>query len=116
MRAPRIDPEAIKCRDVTLRAAPWVALRGGARVDLFAFDVLDACAVEDVSRPSSTNPPGDASCLDQQRFGRHREPEQRSSTASTRVMPRATLQFGAFDGFTLSTSYGTGVRSILGQK
>jgi iron complex outermembrane receptor protein len=74
--------------------------------------VLDACAVQDVSRPSTSNPPGDTSCLDQQRFGVHREPDQRSSTASVRVMPRATLIVGPFQDFTLSLSAGTGVRSI----
>ncbi len=98
--------------DATLRAASWLALRGGARADLFAFDVLDACAVQDVSRPSSTKPPGDTSCLDQQRFGKHREPNQRSSTASVRLMPRASLLVGPFDHFQFSLSYGTGVRSM----
>ena len=98
--------------DATLRATPWLALRGGARADLFAFDVLDACAVKGVSLPSLTDPPGDASCLDQQRGGAHREPTERSSTASMKLMPRASLIVGPIQSFTLSLSYGTGVRSI----
>lgn len=98
--------------DATLRATPWLALRGGARADMFAFDVLDACAVKGVSLPSRTDPPGDKSCLDQQRGGAHREPTERSSTASMKLMPRASLIVGPFQSFTLSLSYGTGVRSI----
>ena len=41
------------------------------------------------SHPSTTNPPGDASCLTQQDFGRHREPNQRAATSSVAVLPRA---------------------------
>ncbi len=98
--------------EATLRPLPGVSLKGGARGDLFLFDVLDRCAVQNVSRPSPTDPPGDESCLDQQRFGVHREPEQRSSTAATKLLGRATLAFGPFNHFTVSLSYGTGVRSI----
>jgi iron complex outermembrane receptor protein len=90
----------------------WLTIRGGVRADLFAFDVLDACAVQDVSRPDESNPPGDASCLSQQRFGRYREPTQRSTTSAIKVMPRASLLLGPADGFLFSVSYGTGVRSI----
>lgn len=98
--------------EVTLRPLPGVNLKGGARSDLFFYDVLDRCAVQSVSRPAPDNPPGDASCLDQQRFGVHREPSQRSSTASSSLMPRATLSIGPFQHFSYSLSYGTGVRSI----
>jgi hypothetical protein len=98
--------------EAVLRPLEGVTLKGGARGDLFLFDVLDRCAVQSVSRPSPSDPPGDASCLDQQRFGVHREPEQRSSTAAGKVLGRATLAFGPFDHFTYSLSYGTGVRSI----
>jgi iron complex outermembrane recepter protein len=98
--------------DVDLHVTPWVTVRGGARADLFTFDVLDRCAVQDVSRPSPANPPGDVSCLDQQRFGVHREPNSRSSTASTAVLPRASLILGPYRNFTVSASYGLGVRSI----
>jgi len=98
--------------ELNLRPVRGVSLKAGARSDLFFFDVIDRCAVQGVSRPSATDPPGDASCLDQQRFGVHREPEQRSSTASSKVMPRATLTLGPFEHFTYSLSYGTGVRSV----
>ncbi|HEV8549180.1 MAG TPA: TonB-dependent receptor, partial [Polyangiaceae bacterium] len=98
--------------DVALRPLGWLTLRGGARSDLFVYDVHDLCAVHDVSLPSPDHAPGDASCLDQQRGGAHREPDQRSSTASTKLMPRATLQFGPFSHFTLALAWGEGVRSI----
>jgi TonB family protein len=98
--------------DAALRPVPRVTLRGGARVDLFTYDVLDACAVQDVSQPDPLNPPGDASCLDQQRGGVHREPDQRSSTASTKLMPRASLLLGPFSHFSFSLAWGQGVRSI----
>jgi len=98
--------------DGTLRLIPRVALRGGLRADLFTFDVLDRCAVKDVSRPSPDNPPGDASCLSQQRFGVYREPTERSSTSAIQTMPRASLLLGPFQSFLFSMSYGTGVRSI----
>ncbi len=98
--------------DAALRPLPRVTLRGGARMDLFTYDVLDACAVQDVSLPDPNNPPGDASCLDQQRGGAHREPDQRSSTASTKLMPRASLLLGPFSHFSFSLAWGEGVRSI----
>jgi iron complex outermembrane receptor protein len=98
--------------DASLRATPWLAVRGGVRGDLFAYDVLDNCAAKDVSRPSAADSPVDQSCLDQQRFGVHREPDQRATTASTRAMPRATLILGPVSHFSLSLAYGLGVRSI----
>jgi len=98
--------------EVTLRPMRGVNLKAGARSDLFFYDVLDRCAVQSVSRPSPTDPPGDASCLDQRRFGLHREPSQRSSTAGSKLMPRATLTLGPFRHFSYSVSYGTGVRSV----
>ncbi|HKY39056.1 MAG TPA: TonB family protein [Polyangiaceae bacterium] len=98
--------------ELTARPVRGLTLKAGARGDLFLFDVLDRCAVQSVSRPSPSDPPGDASCLDQQRFGVHREPSQRSSTASSKLMPRATLTLGPFQHFTYSISYGSGVRSI----
>lgn len=98
--------------DVALRPLPLLVLRGGVRADLFAFDVHDACAVQDVSRPSPDNPPGDASCLSQQRFGAHREPDQRASTASSKLMPRVTATVGPIRHFSFSLAYGQGVRSI----
>jgi TonB family protein len=98
--------------DGNVRLAPWLSVRGGVRSDLFTFNVNNLCAVQEVSNPSRTNPPGDASCLDQQAFGHHREPNQRSSTASTAVLPRASVILGPFANFTISASYGEGVRSI----
>ncbi|HYP87782.1 MAG TPA: TonB family protein, partial [Polyangiaceae bacterium] len=98
--------------ELTARPVRGVTLKAGARSDLFFYEVTDRCAVQSVSRPSPSDPPGDASCLDQQRFGVHREPSQRSSTASSKVMPRATLTVGPFQHFSYSLSYGTGVRSI----
>jgi iron complex outermembrane receptor protein len=98
--------------DANLRATRWLSLRGGARGDLFTYDVNDACAVQSVAHPSKVDPPRDASCLAQQDFGAHREPNQRASTASTAFMPRASLLVGPFEGVAFSASYGRGVRSI----
>jgi TonB family protein len=98
--------------DANLRPLSWLTLRGGVRGDLFAYDVLDNCAVQSVAHPSKTNPPGDASCLSQQDFGKYREPSQRASTASMAILPRASVLFGPFSGFNLSASVGRGVRSI----
>jgi TonB family protein len=98
--------------DVNLAFTRWLVLRGGARAELFTYLVNDLCAVHDVSRPSKANPPGDESCLDQQNLGRHREPNQRASTASSAFLPRASVIFGPFENFTLSASYGQGLRSI----
>jgi hypothetical protein len=98
--------------EVTFRPVRGVTLKAGARSDVFFFDVLDRCAVRSVSRPSPDDPPGDASCLDQQRFGVHREPEQRSTTASSKLLPRATLTLGPVAHVSFALSYGTGVRSI----
>src|SRR5207237_2305456 len=60
--------------DLNLKPLSWIAVRGGLRADLFTYDVLDNCAVQSVSHPSKTNPPGDQSCLSQQNFGDYREP------------------------------------------
>src|SRR5262249_47497721 len=83
----------------------------GLRSDLFAWDILNRCAVQSVAHPSSANPPGDASCLSQQDMGKYREPTQRTSTASMALLPRASIFFGPFKGFTLNASVGRGVRS-----
>jgi len=96
--------------DADLRPWRWLTLRGGVREDLFTFDVNDLCAVNTVSRPAQAT--GDASCLDQETLGAHREPNQRSSTASTALLPRASLLLGPFHDLTLSASYGEGARSI----
>jgi len=98
--------------DGNLHATHWLSLRGGLRGDLFTFDVNNLCAAKDVAHPSRTNPPIDQSCLDQEDFGRHREPNQRASTASMALLPRASVVVGPFRNFILSASYGQGVRSI----
>ncbi len=98
--------------DANLRFFDWLQLRGGARADFFTFNVHDRCAVQDVRRPSSSDPPGDASCLSQADFGRYREPDERASAFGSSVMPRGTLVVGPFAGLTLSGAVGLGVRSI----
>lgn len=98
--------------DVALRPLRGVTLRGGARADLFTYDVLDRCAARDVSLPNPDDPPGDASCLSQERGGEHREPNQRSTTAATSLMPRASLSLGPVGHFTATLSWGKGVRSV----
>jgi len=95
-----------------LRAARWLALRGGLRGDVFAFDVNNLCAVQSIDNPSPTNPPGDTSCLSQQDHGFYRDPNQRADTASTALLPKASLIVGPFERLTFSASYGQGVRSI----
>jgi TonB family protein len=98
--------------DLNLRATRWLTFRGGLRGELFTYNVLDLCAQKSVRQPSRTNPPGDDSCLSQQDMGRYRDPTQRASAANLALLPRATVLFGPFDGFTLSASYGQGVRSM----
>ncbi len=98
--------------DANLRFSKWLALRGGARGELFTYDVNDLCAVQSVSKPSPSNPPGDASCLSQQAFGAYREPNQRASTVSAAFLPRGSLILGPLWGFGASASAGKGVRSI----
>jgi iron complex outermembrane receptor protein len=98
--------------DGSARFTSWLALRGGVRADVFSFDVLDRCAVQSIRQPTSTNPPGDESCLSQQNFGAYREPDQRASAASAAILPRATMVVGPFQGFTFSAAVGQGVRSI----
>jgi len=98
--------------DANLRATRWITLRGGVRGDALSYDVLNNCAAQTVSHPSATNPPIDQSCLTQQDFGRPREPNQQTSTSSIGVMPRASLLLGPVKHFTLSASYGQGIRSI----
>lgn len=98
--------------DAALRPLDKVTIRGGVRADVFTFDVNDLCAVHDVAHPSSTNPPIDQSCLSQSDFGRPREPNQPAGTASTALLPRASLVLGPVEHFSFSASYGQGVRSV----
>jgi len=101
--------------DLSLRPTSWLTLRGGGRVDLFTFDVLNRCAVQSVSHPPPTNPPGDQSCLSLEDVSipdRHREPVQPATTASTVFEPRVSALVTPIPHLTLSGSYGIGVRSI----
>jgi iron complex outermembrane recepter protein len=98
--------------DLSLSPFSWLTLRGGARLDLFTFDILNRCAVQSVAHPSQTNPPLDASCLDQEDFGAHREPVQPATTSSTAFLPRVSALVTPVAHLTLSGSYGAGVRSI----
>lgn len=98
--------------DANLHATRWLTVRGGLRAELFSFDAQNLCAAQDVSKPSVKNPPGDASCLTQSRFGVHREANQRASTVGTALLPRASVLLGPFDHFTFSAAYGQGARSI----
>lgn len=98
--------------DANLSFTPWLSLRGGVRADLLTYLVNNACAVDDVRRPSASNPPGDASCLSQRDFGQYREPTERVSAFGLAVMPRASLLIGPFKGLTLTGSFGDGVRGI----
>lgn len=98
--------------DLNLRPAWWLSLRGGARADVLTYQVLNNCAAQSVSHPSTTNPPIDQSCLTQQDFGRPREPNQVSGTSGIAILPRASALIGPFRGLSLSLSYGQGVRSV----
>ena len=90
----------------------WVALRGGLRADVFTYDVNNLCAQQTIDNPSKTNPPLDQSCMTQQDFGVYRDANQRADTASTALLPKASVIVGPFERLSLSLSYGQGVRSI----
>ncbi len=96
-----------------LRPVRWIALRGGVRADVFAYDINNLCAYQSIDQPSPRNPPLDTSCMDQTGLGgAHVEPNKRADTSSTAVMPKASLLLGPFENLTFSASYGQGVRSI----
>jgi iron complex outermembrane receptor protein len=99
---------------VNLRPVSWLALRGGVRADVFTFDVDNLCAHQTINTPAPqlVPPPLDTSCMDQTDFGVHVEPNERTDTVSTAVLPKASLLLGPFENVTLSASYGQGVRSI----
>ena len=97
----------------TCAPLPWLGLRGGLRGDLFTFDVNDLCAVHDVSRPSKTNPPGDASCLDQQNFGAAPRAEPARVDGEHRALAaRVALRRALRRTSRSRASYGEGIRSI----
>ncbi len=93
--------------DAELRFFRWLVMRGGVRADLFQYDVLDRCAVHDVSVRGA---PLDEACLSADRAG-YRLPTQRRTSGALAVQPRATLHAGPFHGLTVSLSGGLGSRS-----
>lgn len=95
--------------DANLRPHSKVSLRGGVRGDYFAYDVLNKCALTAPSAFGGDVP--DTECFTQDRTG-YRSPDQRTSTGSSLVQPRATVLVGPFDGFTFSGSWGRGARSL----
>jgi TonB family protein len=98
--------------DANLRPLSWLTFRGGMRANYFSYDVQNNCAQKEVRQPSRSNPPGDSSCLDQQNFGAYRDPTARSSTATTALLPRASVLLSPTTGLLFSVSYGQGIRSI----
>lgn len=87
----------------------WVTLRGGARMDYYAFRVQDRCAQRVRDTPASVAP--DADCFRLDRTGA-RLADQTSSTSAGIFEPRATLLLGPFRGFTFSASHGIGSRTL----
>jgi DNA-binding transcriptional ArsR family regulator len=87
----------------------WLTLRGGGRVDFYAYRVHDHCALRTQSALGAATP--DAECFDEDRSG-HRSLDQTTSTSVAVWEPRATAIFGPFEGFSLSASAGKGTRSI----
>lgn len=98
--------------DVNLRALRYVNLRGGVRGDLLSYDVLDNCAAQTVSHPSTIDLPVNQSCLSQQNMGQPREPNQQTSTSSVAALPKGSILVGPFEHFTFSASLGEGIRSV----
>lgn len=76
--------------DVGLRPWRWATLRGGVRGELLTFDVNDLTAAG-----SGAAGPGN----------------QPASTATTALLPRASLLLGPLRHFSFNVSYGRGVRS-----
>ncbi len=75
-----------------LRPLSWLALRGGVRIDTFAFGVTD------LNHPTAD------------REGR-READQSAQSFGIAINPRVTLDFRLLSGLNLITSYGQGTRS-----
>jgi TonB family protein len=95
--------------DSELSPARWLTLRGGARADLFHYQVENRCAL--TAQTSFGGDPLDTECFASDRLG-YRSPDQTASTAASLLQPRATLLVGPFWGVQLSASYGRGARSI----
>ncbi len=69
--------------DASVRPFSWVTLRGGARAEVFTYDVLDQAGT----------------------------PSAHSSMVNGATLPRASLILGPFEGFALSGIVGRGIRS-----
>jgi len=87
----------------------WITLRGGARIDTYAYRVRDLCALKQQTTQGAVD--ADTECFSADRTG-YRSTDQTASTSASIVQPRATLLLGPFHGFTFSASRGTGSRSI----
>jgi len=98
--------------DVNLRALRYLNFRGGVRGDLLTYDVLNNCAAQSVSHPSTIDLPVNQSCLSQQDMGQPREPNQQTSTSSVAALPKGSILVGPFEHFLFSTSLGEGIRSV----
>ncbi len=98
--------------DSSLKPAPWLNLKGGLRGELVTYDVLNRCAVGEPVLPPGNGVDGDAGCFSQQPDGAYRLPGQRDTTSGSTLLPRALAVFGPFEGFSLSTAWGRGVRAI----
>jgi TonB family protein len=98
--------------DANIRLHKLVNLRGGPRVDLFMFDVLNRCAVPDASSIPPSLWPNDGSCLSIDPQGGYRDPAQRTLASAFAAMPRASLLLGPWQNVSASLSYGAGGRSL----
>jgi iron complex outermembrane recepter protein len=87
----------------------WITVRGGARVDHYAYRVQDRCALR--TRESLVSVPADTDCFTVDRTGA-RKADVTSATSASIAQPRATILFGPFGGFTFSASHGLGSRSF----
>ncbi|MBX3226979.1 MAG: TonB family protein [Labilithrix sp.] len=87
----------------------WITLRGGARVDHYAYRVQDRCALR--TRESLVSVSADTDCFTVDRTG-PRKTDVTSSTSASIAQPRATVLLGPFRGFTFSASHGLGSRSF----
>lgn len=95
--------------DGELAPFEWLVLRGGARADLFHYQVDNRCAL--TAQTSFGGDPLDTECFSSDRLG-YRSPDQTASTAASLVQPRATLLVGPLPGLQVGASYGRGARSI----
>ncbi|HEY5145842.1 MAG TPA: TonB-dependent receptor, partial [Polyangiaceae bacterium] len=81
--------------DASLKPLSFVTLRGGIREELFTYSIENDCTDPTICAGDPATPGN-----------------PRTSAASSKMLPRASLLFGSFDGFTLVGSYGRGVRSL----